>query len=89
LNELLGTTPRLIDETASQFSQQRNELRHKLEGGSRVTAHVARHIAVLGLELCANTHLQGRDSSLKPRSAPRNPMLPVIEEISHFHDVRE
>jgi hypothetical protein len=59
------------------------ELRHKPEGEGRVTAHVARNIAVLGLELRANTHLQGRDNFLKPRSVHRNPMLPVIEVHEH------
>jgi hypothetical protein len=59
------------------------ELREKLEGVTRVMGHIARNIAVLGLELCANTHLQGRDISFKPRSVHINPMLPVIEVEEH------
>jgi hypothetical protein len=60
-----------------------NELRQKRERVTRVTGHVARNIAVLGLELHANTHLQGRDISFEPRSVHINPMLPVIEVEEH------
>jgi hypothetical protein len=59
------------------------ELRQKLERVTRVTGHVAPNIAFLGLELCANTHLQGRDISFRPRSVHVNPMLPVIEVEEH------
>jgi hypothetical protein len=59
------------------------KFRQKLERVIRVTGHVARTIAALGLELCANTHLQGRDISFKPRSVHIDPMLAVIEVEEH------